>query len=381
LITAAAGDFTQLGSRLAISPVVPLVLVAFETTKSEVGLALTGMWAVYALVQFPSGVLADRFGERPLVLVGLGGAAVGTGLLALAPSLPLFGLFALVLGAATGLFFAPISSLLSRLFESRGGALGVLTAGGGVAGVAFPAVGGVVGARFGWRAAIALGAAVALPVVLVSARTLPRLSPANPERSLRTLVDLKPIGTLLARPGVTFSLLLAVVTTFTFQAFSSFFPTFLVEFRGLSTGEAGLAFGTAFAISAVAKPVAGRLSDVTSRDHLIATSVGLTGVGLLVLLFAPGVTGLVGGTVLIGTGVSWAGPLQARVMDQFSDDERGFGFGLVRTSYMLLAAPGSAVVGALTDTGGWVLGYGVVVVLLAGCLLALGTNRALGLGL
>lgn len=68
-------------------------------------------------------------------------------------------------------------------------------------------------------------------------------------------------------------------------------------------------------------------------------------------------------------------------MDQFSDDERGFGFGLVRTSYMLLAAPGSAVVGALTDTGGWVLGYGVVVVLLAGCLLALGTNRALGLGL
>jgi MFS family permease len=68
-------------------------------------------------------------------------------------------------------------------------------------------------------------------------------------------------------------------------------------------------------------------------------------------------------------------------MDQLSDAERGFGFGLIRTVYMLLAASGSIVVGWLADTGGWVPAYGVVILLLVGCLLALGTNRALGLEL
>jgi len=381
LATAAAGNFAQLGARFMISPVVPLVLVAFDATKSQVGLALTGMWGVYALLQFPSGVLADRIGERPLVLVGLGGATLGAALVAVAPSLLLFGLFALVLGAATGLFFSPVSSLLSRLYASRGGALGALTAGGAVAGVAYPALGGLIGARFGWRAAVALGAAIALPVVVASARTLPRLPPANPGRRLRTLIEPGALVRLLGRPGVAFTTLLSVFTGFTFQAFSSFFPTFLVEFRGLTTGEAGLAFGAAFALSAVAQPTAGRLSDATSRDLLIATSVTLAGSGLTVLLLVPGVAGLAVGTALLGVGFSWPGPLQARVMDQFSEAERGFGFGLVRTSYMVLAAPGSAIVGALADTGGWVVGYGVVVALLAACLLALGTNRALGLGL
>jgi MFS family permease len=68
-------------------------------------------------------------------------------------------------------------------------------------------------------------------------------------------------------------------------------------------------------------------------------------------------------------------------MDQLGDAERGFGFGLVRTVYLLLAASGSVVVGSLADIGGWVPAYGVVVLLLIGGLLALGTNHVLGLEL
>jgi hypothetical protein len=48
---------------------------------------------------------------------------------------------------------------------------------------------------------------------------------------------------------------------------------------------------------------------------------------------------------------------------------------------MLLAASGSVVVGSLADVAGWPTAYGTVVALLAACLLALGANRALGLGL
>jgi predicted MFS family arabinose efflux permease len=242
-------------------------------------------------------------------------------------------------------------------------------------------VGGLVGVRFGWRPAVALGAVVALPVALATAWLVPRMPPTSPDRRIGALVDRRRIVGLLARPGVLYTIVIAVVTGFTFQAFSSFFPTFLHEYRELSTEVAGIAFGGAFALSSVAQPVAGRFSDVTSRDAAIAASVGLTGTGIAVLLAVPGIGGLLSGTALLGVGISWPGSVQARFMDQFDDAERGFGFGLSRTVYMLLAASGSVAVGFLADVAGWPTAYGTVVALLAACLLALGANRALGLGL
>jgi len=377
----AAGNFAQLGARMLLSPVVPLVLLDFGATKGGVGLALTGMWAVYALVQFPSGVLADRHGERTVVLVGLGATALGSALVALAPSVFGYGLAVLVLGGGTGLFFAPASSLLSRLFRGHGGALGALTAGGAVAGVVFPAAASIVGVRAGWRPAVALGAVVALPTLAATYRLVPATAPVRPDRTLDALVDLDGLVGVLARPAVAYTVLIAVLTGFTFQAVSSFFPTFLVEHRGLDTAQAGLAFAAAFALSSVAQPLAGRLSDATSRDTAIAGSVVLTATGIAVLLAVPGRPGLLAGTAALGAGISWPGSIQARFMDQLDDDERGFGFGLSRTAYMLLAAPGSGVVGALADASGWPLAYGVVAGLLVVCLAAIGTNRLLGLGL
>jgi len=66
LSLAVFANFSQLWTRLRISPLVPAVLVAFDVSKSFVGLALTGMWAAYALFQYPSGV----FGSLGSVVTG-----------------------------------------------------------------------------------------------------------------------------------------------------------------------------------------------------------------------------------------------------------------------------------------------------------------------
>lgn len=381
LAVVAAGNFAQLGVRFVIGPIVPFVLVEFDATRSGVGTALTAMWAVYALAQFPSGVLADRFGERRLLLTGLAGTVVGAAAVALAPSLVLFGAALVVLGMGTGLFFSPGSSLLSRVYDEHGGALSALTAGGALAGVVFPAGAGLIGVRYGWRVAVAAAALVSLPVVLATLVVIPKTPPAAPDRGLSELLNVGRIVALLKRPSLAYTAGIAVLTGFTFQAVSSFLPTFLVQYRGVGTGTAGLLFAVVFGISAVAQPTAGRLSDAVSRDFALATSAALTATAFVVLLAVEGSLGLYAGTALLGAGISWPGTVQARVMDQLGDGERGFGFGLVRTVYMLLAASGSIVVGALADFGGWVPAYGIVVLLLVGCLLALGANRALGLEL
>jgi len=379
--TAAAGNFTQLGARLLLSAVLPLIILQFDASKSSVGLALTGMWGIYALIQFPSGVLADRFGERRLLLAGLFGTAVGAAAVAVAPSLATFAAAVIVLGAGAGLFFAPASSLVSRLSESQGGSLGVLTAAGGVSGVVLPAVGGEVATRFGWRAAVALGVVVAVPVFVATALVVPSLRPSSPDRRLTAVLDPTLLAEILTRPSVAYTTVLAVLGGFTIQGYTSFFPTFLVEYRGLDTGTAGLAFGAAFAISAVAQPAAGRLSDATSRDLALSVSIAIAIGGFAVVLAVPGTVGLVAGVALLGAGISWPGVIAARIMDQLDDDERGLGFGLVRTSFLLIAATGSVAVGALADYGGWGLAFGTLLAVLGCYLLLLGANRALGLGL
>jgi MFS family permease len=386
LAAVAGGNFAQLGSRLLVGAVVPLVLADFGTTRSSVGLALTGLWAVYALLQFPSGVLGDRYGERALVALALGATAAGVLAVALAPSVALFGACLLVLGAGAGLFFAPASSLVARLYDRQGQALGVLTASGGVAGVLFPAAGGVVGVRLGWRAAVALGAGTAAVALAGTLLAVPRRPPTNGDgsgagRSLRTLVDFGRHYRLLARPAVIYSITVGVLVGFTFQGVTSFLPTFLVQYHGLRPDLAGLAFGVVFGLSSVAQPLAGRLSDRYSRDLAIATSATLALSGVAVLLAVRTTPGLVAGIGLLGVGVSWPGPVQARFFDQLGDEQRGYGFGLLRTVYLLIASLGSVAVGALVDVGGWPAGFGLLVAVLACCLLVLGLNRGLGLGL
>ena len=159
--------FATMAARLAISPVVPSISDAFAVPNGAIGLALTGMWLGYALSQFPSGLLADRYGERRIILVAVGGTAVASALLAFAPSYPVFLAGTAALGIVAGLHYSVATSLLTRTTDQIGTAIGIHTAGAPVAGVLVPMAAGAVGAWMGWRWALALGAAFAVPVVTV----------------------------------------------------------------------------------------------------------------------------------------------------------------------------------------------------------------------
>ncbi|MFC7131529.1 MULTISPECIES: MFS transporter [Salinibaculum] len=381
LYVLASGNFAQFGTRILIGALVPFILIDFQTTKASIGLALTGMWAVYALFQFPSGVLADQYGERQLLLLGLSGSAVGVVLVAVAPSLPLFALLLLVLGAGTGLFYPPASVLVTRLYDDHGGAIGTLAAFGTFAGLVYPAVGGLAAEHVGWRVVLALTAVFTGVVILTTARVVPRVPPVNDGTALRDSIDLGEYRALLARPALLYTIAMAVVFIFTFQGLSSFYPTFLFEYHGIDRGVAGAMLGGVLGVSSVAQPVAGRLSDSFSRDGMLVVSIVLLVTSLTVLLTVQSLAGALVGSVVLGTGLSFPGPLQARFMDLLGESERGYGFGLVRTVYMFLGASGSVAVGTVADASGWIPAYSLVAGLLGVCLLLILGNRLFALGL
>jgi dipeptide/tripeptide permease len=65
-------------------------------------------------------------------------------------------------------------------------------------------------------------------------------------------------------------------------------------------------------------------------------------------------------------------------MDHLAADERGTGFGLVRTVVLLVSSLGSGVTGTLAGQVGWLVAYGLVGILLAVLVSALAANRVLG---
>lgn len=373
-----AAFFVTMVARLAPSPLVPDVITAFGVSKSAVGLALTGMWAAYALFQFPGGVAADRRGERRVVLLAIGASGVASVLLSAAPSFPAFAAGAVALGASAGLYFTAGTSFLTAQYENTGRALGVHEVGASAAGLVAPVAVTAVAARADWRTGLLVPGAVATVVFVLFWWRTPPTPASNPGQSLAVQVDFGRLYALLTRPSILLTTLVAMGGFFTWQSFASFFPTFLVEYAGLTEARASLVFGGVFALTVVTAPAFGWASDATGRDAAIVGSMTAGVAGYVVLLTLGGPVALVGGAALVGLGLSWPGVVNSRFMDHLAADERGTGFGLVRTVVLLVASLGSGVTGALADSLNWVAAYGLVAAILAALVVVLLANRVLG---
>lgn len=345
--------FATMVARLVISPVVPLISDDFSVSNGEIGLALTGMWLAYALAQFPSGLLGDRYGERPVILLAVGGAVVASSLLAVAPVFPVFVASTILLGGLVGLHYSVATTLLSRSYSDVGTAIGIHSAGAPIAGLLAPVAAAYAGTVFGWRVAIALGAVVAVPTFLVFAWTVEPTPPTRPDEPIRERVALDTLFELVSRPPIAGALAVSVLFAFAWQGTASFLPTFLVEHREYSETKAGVVFSGYFVVQGVGQPGMGWLSDRIGRDSATALCA-LTGVaGYVLYVFGPGDASVAAATVLIGIAMSWGAAMLPKFLDHMTAEEEGLGFGLVRTAYMVLGASGSVGVGLLADHFTW----------------------------
>ncbi|MFW6003776.1 MAG: MFS transporter [Halanaeroarchaeum sp.] len=372
--------FVTMVGRLAISPVIPEVVTTFEISNGVVGLALSGMWLAYGLAQYPSGVLADRYGERRIILVALGGTTIAALVVSLTPIFAVFFLSTVLLGAVAGLHYSVATTLLSRTYEHVGTAIGVHNTGATIAGLLAPVSVAWIAVRFGWRLAIAAVALVGIPATALFAWKIRSTDPRRPDRPLRKSVRLDVFGELLSRPPIVFTLAVAIVGEFAWQGTASFLPAFLIAHHEYSTTFAGGLFSLYFVTQGVAQVGVGVVSDRFGRDPALAGCM-LAGVaGFATLIGLSGLLPVVVGVSLVGVAMSFGAALMPRFLREFTAEERNAGFGLVRTVYMIVASLGSVVVGSLADGFDWAVSFGVLGTLLALTFLALLANRVLGLG-
>jgi len=347
---------------------------SFRVSKGLVGLVLTLMWGAYALSQFPSGMIGIHHGERRVIILALTLMGIGSLVVSVTPSFALFGIATILMGGGTGLYFVVASSWLTKLYTNTGQVLGFHTAGASLAGFAAPVLAVAASSQFGWRGATAIGAGLAGPLI-AAFLLLGNPSPGHLDQDDSTSFALEKIITILRRPPVHYAIFLGVVAYFTWQSIASFLPTFLIEHWNLSTTRANLLFSGFFLINAVCTPVVGRLSDRFSRDLTIGAAMAIAASGVAVMLFEPSGPLAYAGIVVLGIGISWPGALQGIVMDKLQQHQRRFGYGLVRSIYMVIGALGSVVTGLVAETAGWVSAYGVVIGLLAVGIVVVGMNH------
>ncbi|RBI63367.1 MFS transporter [halophilic archaeon] len=381
LLTVSLGWTAIQTGRLVLSPMLPAIMDRLTISEFEAGLALTLLWGLYALGQYPSGRLSDRLSRKTLLAGGLTLLVVGFAALANAPGYPAFLVGAALVGTGAGLYPTPARALVSDLFvDRRGQAFGLHTASGDVGGAIAAGLAVVVLAVATWRAAF-------VPVVAVLALVLVLLHRWNREQYTPPAVDRAALSTVRADLAATAerfgdrrtaALLVAYsLYAFVWQGVTGFLPTFLQNAKGFGAALAGGGFAALFVVGAVVKPAAGSLGDRVSRPVVAAGALAVAAVSLAGVLAAAS-------TVLVGAGVvafaaglmAYPPVMQAHLMDAFPDGSMGGDLGATRSVYIGVGSLGTTYVGFVAGRAGYATAFaGLLACLLASALLVLGLAR------
>lgn len=80
-MTLSLGWLATLLGREMLPPILPTIIHDLAISSSHAGFALTLLWAIYAVMHFPSGQLSDQLTRTTVIMVGLGVIVVGFGVL------------------------------------------------------------------------------------------------------------------------------------------------------------------------------------------------------------------------------------------------------------------------------------------------------------
>ena len=360
--------------RYAFPPLFPVLSARYGVTTATLGLAYTGMMLVYALLQFPSGALADRVGAARVIAVGAAVAALAACTLGVAT--PLVALVAAMacIGAGTGVHKTVSVRLLSNVYTERTGrALGVLDTIGAFGGVAAPAVVAALLATRGltWHALFVGGGVVGLALAAVS---YPRMHAKAPDPSATGARDgggsLRRYAALFREPAFAAFVLVTIGYSFAYSGVVAFLPTFLGT-AGLDPVTASAIYSVLFVVSPV-QAVTGDLADRVGTLRVVTGTLALGSVGLLAVTFAGLPTlGLAVAVGVFGLGCHGCRPVRgAYLMETVPDDVSGGGLGVVRTVLMVAGALAPGVVGVLSGVAGYTVAFGLLCVAL--CAAAVG---------
>ena len=208
-------------------PALPALTEGFGAPMAQAQLTLTALLLAFGLSQLIWGPLSDRFGRRPILLVGLSAYVLASIACTLAPSISLLIVWRAVQGAAMGAGVMCARAIVRDLYTPLQGArvMSKALSGLGVIACVSAPLGGALSDLFGWRIALLalaiFGAACLGLVALRFTETVPQKNPRalDPATLLRTWLMILRHPTFLAFSALSTA---SYAGLFTFLAAGSF---------------------------------------------------------------------------------------------------------------------------------------------------------------
>jgi DHA1 family inner membrane transport protein len=244
----------------------PIIRRELDLSFTQAGGIEAVSTVVYACMQIPAGLLADRLGPKRLFIAGLLGVNVLTITFALLHSYELMMANQALQGVFRSLIFAPGLVLIGSLFppERRATAMGLYIAGGFSGNVFLSLLGPPLEGAVGWRTLFLGFASLALVVLAVFwRRSPPEVRPTGERMALGEVLALFRHGAMWLLAGIQYVRLAVLL------GLNVWLPTLIVTERGHSLAFAGAMVAMSAALTAPANILGGVLSDRIGRPRAV----------------------------------------------------------------------------------------------------------------
>ena len=266
-----------------IAPFLPQYAMSMGASDLDLGI----IFASYALAQLvtavPFGLLSDRYGRRPFMVLGMLLLSVSSLFYVLARSVPLIVACRSVQGLAASATWSSALALVADTFPGRnkGEKLGIASGVTSVGGIAGPLVGGVL-ADINYNIPFLTIASLSL---FMCVYTFFRLRETRSKTVVEKLPYRKILGRAIGIRNVLILISINVLTMIFWGFIEPLLPPYLSGRFNFSSTQIGLVFGAASLSYAACRPLAGRLSDRCGRKKFIVLGMACLAVINVIIPF------------------------------------------------------------------------------------------------
>lgn len=346
----------QDGLGAALYVLMPILAQVFGLTYAQVGIIRAANNCASTLLEMPSGVLAERLGERSLLVFGLVSAGVGYLCLSFATGLWTILISLVILGVGGAFQHALSSSLVSNSYDAatRRGALGLYNSSGDVGKLAFTGLFGLAtGAGIAWQGVVLGFAAITFIVAALVFVGLGSAGGQSDQASVATETVPQPGGGWGIRDRQGFAALcLTVFLDTAVQTSFLVFVAFIAAEKGVATHLAAFAVVLTLLGGILGKAGCGFLAQRIGvrQSFILAQCLTALGIGIVVAgtpLVAFMVLPLLGMFLQGSTTITYGA-----ISDLIESNRQSRGFAMIYTVSSLSAIAGPVVFGFLSDHAG-----------------------------
>jgi len=365
-------NFVNFAARFVLVPLIPMLRASLGVTDGQLGSLQTWLLAVLAAGSIPFGFLADRLSRKTIIVFGIVCWSLATFAGGLAGSFAFLLVARAFVGVGEAAYAPAAQSMISGAFptEKRASAQAIFASGMLLGGAAGQAIGGIIGPRYGWQAALfVIAAAGLLPVIAVMTLQEPPRGPAS---------ETCPILKLLTVPA--FLAMIAGGTCITFSSVSllTWGVDFAVTYKDFSLRQASVSLAVIGLVCSLAGVlfggfVADRLQRRFAFGRIIAIAVAfLLAAPFVILAIQTEEKSLVLAALAIAAFfMSWYhGPVTAVIHDMMPRRAHATSIGVYMFVTQLVGGFGPQFVGRISDMHDMQFGLQIAVaVMVAGGLL------------